>query len=84
GFEIKITESLAKGVLVVAYASGGIPHQIIHGKTGYLIDKAVTKSRCSSVANHLHALLTDGELYEKMSLTARESVDEEFFTVYQL
>ena len=36
GFEIKVTEALIKGVPVIAYASGGIPLQIIDGYDGYL------------------------------------------------
>ena len=36
GFEIKVTEALIKGIPVIAYASGGIPLQIIHGYDGYL------------------------------------------------
>jgi alpha,alpha-trehalose phosphorylase (configuration-retaining) len=37
GFEIKVTESLLKGVPVVAYDRGGIPLQIRHGVDGYLL-----------------------------------------------
>ena len=36
GFEIKVTEALIKGVPVVAYASGGIPLQIINDHDGFL------------------------------------------------
>ncbi|KAJ3155702.1 hypothetical protein HDU86_004171 [Geranomyces michiganensis] len=77
GFEIKVTEALAKGVPVIAYSAGGIPHQIIDGKTGYL----VPVGDIGKVVDHLYALVTDKELREKMSRAARQNVNEEYFTV---
>jgi alpha,alpha-trehalose phosphorylase (configuration-retaining) len=37
-FEVKVSEALRKGILVVATKAGGIPLQIEHGKSGYLIE----------------------------------------------
>lgn len=78
GFEIKITEALSKGIPVVAYAAGGIPHQIQHRHTGYL----VSVGNVSKVAEHLYDLFHDESLYRKMSDNAKNSVIEEYFTVY--
>ena len=66
GFEIKVTEALLAGVPVIAYASGGIPLQIKHGMTGYLVETGKT----DAVAEHLRQLLTDQALYSAISHAA--------------
>ncbi|RKP24714.1 hypothetical protein SYNPS1DRAFT_29529 [Syncephalis pseudoplumigaleata] len=80
GFEIKITEALIKvmraGVPVIAYAAGGIPHQIDHGQTGFL----VPVGDCVTVAQHLYQLFTDRKLYSKMSANAEKQVSPDYFT----
>ncbi|MFT4310225.1 MAG: glycosyltransferase [Candidatus Woesearchaeota archaeon] len=48
GFGLTVAESLWKKTPVVATKVGGIPQQIVHGKTGYLVDnvdEAVRKVR---------------------------------------
>ncbi|KAJ3126769.1 hypothetical protein HK098_007148 [Nowakowskiella sp. JEL0407] len=83
GFEIKVTEALAKGVPVIAYNSGGIPHQIHHGRTGSLVNSSLScHTRTSQVARYMRQLILDTSLYDRMSRTAQESVDEEYFTVF--
>ncbi|CAG8698414.1 14080_t:CDS:2, partial [Dentiscutata heterogama] len=79
GFEVKVTEALAKGVPVVAFKAGGIPLQIKHGETGFLVDICDT----AQVANHLFALFTNDELYKKMSFLGRSTLNEQYFTVFQ-
>ncbi|KAI9591291.1 hypothetical protein BDF19DRAFT_426427 [Syncephalis fuscata] len=80
GFEIKVTEALVKGVPVIAYAAGGIPHQIIHGQTGFL----VPVGDCVKVAKHLYRLFTDHSLYENMSKNAKCEVSSDYFTAANL
>jgi glycosyltransferase involved in cell wall biosynthesis len=80
GFEVKVSEALIKGRPVIAYRTGGIPLQIEHGVTGYLVEPGNTHQ----VAEHAYDLLTNKELYKKMSKTAQEKVDKEnadYFTV---
>ncbi|KAJ3144866.1 hypothetical protein HDU86_001339 [Geranomyces michiganensis] len=77
GFEVKVTEALQKGVPVVAYAAGGIPHQIIDEQTGYL----VPIGNVDQVVECLHALVTDPVLRERLSQAARQNVNEDYFTV---
>ncbi|CAG8441387.1 11213_t:CDS:10 [Acaulospora morrowiae] len=79
GFEIKVSEALAKGIPVIAFRAGGIPLQIRHGETGFLADIGNT----SQVADYLFDLFTDHQLYEKMSHAARSTVNEQYFTVFQ-
>ncbi|KND01218.1 uncharacterized protein SPPG_04309 [Spizellomyces punctatus DAOM BR117] len=79
GFEIKVTEALAKGVPVIAYKAGGIPHQIQHGRTGFLVEVGDIEQ----VVQHLYNLITDAKLHTRMSRAAADFVSEEYFTVFQ-
>jgi glycosyltransferase involved in cell wall biosynthesis len=77
GFEVKVTEALMKSKPVVAYRVGGIPLQIEDGETGYLVDVGNT----TRVAEHLRDLLTDDELYERMSQTAGAKANPDYLTI---
>ncbi|KAG0130319.1 trehalose phosphorylase [Tuber indicum] len=77
GFEVKVSEALYHGKPVVATRTGGIPLQIEHGKSGFLVKVGDT----DSVANHLFDLYTDHDLYTKMSNHAKASVSDEVGTV---
>jgi len=79
GFEIKVTEALNQGIPVVAYAAGGIPHQIQNGLSGYLVKTGDVEA----VAEKLFKLCTDENLRERMGRDAQRSVPEEYFTVFQ-
>lgn len=79
GFEIKVTEALSKRVPVIAYRTGGLRHQIIHGKTGYLVESG----NYNAVASFLQDLLTDKDLYRQMSHAASKTISLELFTPYQ-
>jgi len=80
-----VTESLAKNVPVIAYAAGGIPHQILHGVNGYLLKVGDTEG----VAQHLFNLCTDDELY--LTISGKNpngggrgrGIREEFTSVFQ-
>ncbi|KAG0134996.1 trehalose synthase [Tuber indicum] len=77
GFEVKVSEALHHGNPVVATRAGGIPLQIQHGKSGFLVEVGDT----DSVANYLFDLHTDIDLYTKMSKHAKASVSDEVGTV---
>ena len=77
GFEVKVSEALHTGKPVVASRTGGIPLQIQHGKSGYL----VTPGDNDTVAKHLFDLYTDEALYRRMSDFARKNVSDEVGTV---
>jgi glycosyltransferase involved in cell wall biosynthesis len=80
GFEVKVSEALLKGKPVIAYRTGGIPLQIEHGVTGYLVEPGNTHQ----VAEYAYELLSDKELYKKMSREAQRKADLEntdYFTV---
>ncbi|KAJ1892518.1 hypothetical protein LPJ66_006296 [Kickxella alabastrina] len=83
GFEVKVTEALAKYKPVVAYRSGGIPLQIEDGKTGILVERGDTKG----VANALTRLYTDAEYYQsfvnELRTKGQDSKRQEYFTPFQ-
>ncbi|KAJ2698606.1 hypothetical protein FB645_005580 [Coemansia sp. IMI 203386] len=83
GFEVKVTESLAKYKPVIAYRSGGIPLQIEDGKTGILVERGNTKG----VANALVRLYTDTGYYQdfvnELRTKEQDSKRQQFFTPFQ-
>ncbi|OBZ83263.1 Trehalose phosphorylase [Choanephora cucurbitarum] len=78
GFEVKVTEALHKGIPVVAYKAGGIPLQIEHEKSGFLLPIGDVEQ----VADVLYRLFKEPELHRKMSANAKACVTEEFFTIW--
>ena len=77
GFEIKVSEALHAGKPVIAFKTGGIPLQIQHGKSGYVVKSGDHQA----VAGHLYDLYTDEALYRKMSQYAKTHVSDEVGTV---
>jgi len=77
GFEVKVSEALHAGIPVIASRTGGIPLQIIDGKSGYLCQPGDN----DKVAKHLFDLYTDDKLYKEMSQYARTHVSDEVGTV---
>ncbi|KAF2176263.1 glycosyltransferase family 4 protein [Zopfia rhizophila CBS 207.26] len=77
GFEVKVSEALHKGVPIIATKAGGIPLQVEHGKSGYLVEPGDS----STVAKCLHYLFTDHEAYDDMSEYAAKHVSDEVSTV---
>ena len=77
GFEVKVSEGLHAGKPVIASRTGGIPLQIEHGKSGYLVDVGDN----DTVAKHMFDLYTNDELYDEVSEYARTHVSDEVGTV---
>ncbi|KAF5324497.1 hypothetical protein D9611_004282 [Ephemerocybe angulata] len=77
GFEVKVSEALHAGRPIVACRTGGIPLQVEHGKSGYL----VTPGDNEQIAKHLYDLYTDEALYRAMSQYAKKHVSDEVGTV---
>ncbi|KAI6005470.1 glycosyltransferase family 4 protein [Pisolithus albus] len=77
GFEVKVSEALHAGIPVVASRTGGIPLQIVDGKSGYLTDVGDN----DAVAKHLFDLYTDKALYKQVSEYAATHVSDEVSTV---
>lgn len=77
GFEVKVSEALHKGKPVIATRAGGIPLQLDHGRTGYLVDVGDT----DSVAQYMLDLWTDHDLYDRMSANSSRYACDEISTV---
>ena len=72
GFGLVVSEALWKGRPVVAGNVGGIPLQILYGKTGYLVN---TTQECS---NRVHFLMSNPAVADRMGAVGREHVREHF------
>lgn len=77
GLEIKVTEALHKGKPVIIYNRGGMPLQVLDGINSFVIEQG----QCQEVSDRLFELLTQPDLYRRMSQNARERVKEDFFTI---
>ncbi|KAJ4379454.1 hypothetical protein N0V86_005500 [Didymella sp. IMI 355093] len=77
GFEVKVSEALHHGVPIIATRRGGIPLQVEHGKSGFLVDVG----EHDVVANYLNHLFTDEEAYVNMANYAANNVSDEVSTV---
>ena len=78
GFGLSVTEGLWKGRPVVAGNVGGIPLQIVDGKTGYLVN---TVEEC---ADRVLSLLRNPSLADEMGQAGRERVRENFLITRNL
>ena len=78
GFGLVVTEVLWKGKPVVGGNVGGIPLQVIDGKTGFLVDSV---EECAEKALYL---LQHPEESERMGKRAREHVRKNFLTTRHL
>lgn len=69
-----LIESMMLGTPVVATDHGGNPEAILHGKTGFL----VAPEDSEAFVQPIHALLTDRELWERISADARRDALSRF------
>lgn len=72
GFGLTVTEAMWKGKPVIGGAVGGIPSQIIHGVTGFLVHSA------EGAAFRLRYLLSHPQAAQRMGVAAREHVRQHF------
>ncbi len=72
GFGVSIAEAAALGLPVVSTLHNGIPEQVVHGETGYL----VREHDFEKMAEHLIELLTNPDLSERMGLAGQQNIDQ--------
>ncbi len=72
GFALTVSEALWKGTPVVGTAHGGIPLQIIDGKTGYLADTV------DKAAERVEQLLENPRLANRLGKAGKEHVRKNF------
>jgi trehalose synthase len=80
GFGLVITEALWKGTPVVASNVGGIPTQMIDGRTGFLLDPL----DFDGFAEKIVQLMQDQDLRSRLGKQAREHVRENFLVTRHL
>lgn len=77
GFGLTVSEAMWKGKAVVGGAVGGIPLQITHGVTGFLVNSV------EGAAFRARQLLNNPDLARKLGETAREFVRNNFLITRQ-
>lgn len=80
GFALTVTEALWKGKPVVASNVGGIPLQVIDGKTGFLIEP----QDIEGCADRVIELLRNPELAREMGKNGKELVRKKFLITRHL
>ena len=80
GFEVKVSEALHKGIPVIARSAGGLPLQVQHSKSGFLVEASNRDTEVQAVAGHLHTLFTDKQKYDEMSQYAAGHISDEVGT----
>lgn len=78
GFGLTVSEAMWKGKPVVGGAAGGIPLQIIHGVTGFLVRSV------EGAAFRIRQLLNDPGMGRTIGAQAREYVRTNFLITRQL
>ncbi|MBI5631863.1 MAG: glycosyltransferase [Nitrospirae bacterium] len=72
GFGLTVSEAMWKGKAVIGGATGGIPLQILHGVTGFLVHSV------DGAAFRIRQLLNDPEMAAKIGTDAKEYVRQNF------
>lgn len=80
GFGLTVTEALWKETPVVGSDVGGIPTQVVNGKTGYLVNPKDYEGAAEKVMD----LLSNETLREKMGRRGKERVRKKFLITRQI
>lgn len=78
GFGLTVSEAMWKGKPVIGGAIGGIPLQIIHGVTGFLVNSI------EGAAFRVRQLLNNPEIARKIGVSAKEHVRNNFLLTRQI
>lgn len=74
GLPVVLMEALATGLPVIATNYAGIPELIEDGKTGFL----VAERDIETMAEKIHLLAVDTNIYRELSVQGREKIEQEF------
>jgi trehalose synthase len=78
GFGLTVSEAMWKGKPVIGGAAGGIPIQIIHGVTGFLVHSV------EGTAFRIRQILNNTEMAKRMGEKGREYVRNNFLITRQV
>lgn len=73
-FGLVALEAMSSGVPVIGSRAGGIPEVVVHGKTGFLAEVGDIVTMAEQAVH----LLTDEDLYHRMSVAGRERAQTQF------
>ncbi|WP_328588658.1 glycosyltransferase [Arthrobacter cheniae] len=74
GLGMVFLEAASAGIPVVAYAHGGVPEAVMHGRTGYLAREGDVKQ----LSAYIEKLLTDREQAFEFGMAGQKMVEERF------
>jgi trehalose synthase len=78
GFGLTVSEAMWKGKPVIGGAAGGIPLQIVHGLTGFLVHSV------EGSAFRIRQLINNPDMSRRMGETGREYVRKNFLITRQI
>jgi len=78
GFGLTVSEAMWKGKPVIGGAAGGIPLQIVHGVTGFLVHSV------EGTAFRIRQILNNPEMAKKMGEKGKEHVRQNFLITRQV
>jgi len=78
GFGLTVSEAMWKGKPVIGGATGGIPLQIVHGVTGFLVHSV------EGAAFRIRQVLNNPEMAKRMGENGREYVRKNFLITRQI
>lgn len=78
GFGLTVSEAMWKGKPVIGGAAGGLPLQIIHGVTGFLVHSV------EGLAFRIRQFLNNPEMVQRMGENGREHVRNNFLITRQI
>lgn len=78
GFGVTVSEAMWKGKPVIGRAVGGIPHQIVHGLTGFLVHSV------EGTAFRIRQFLNNPDMARRIGDRAREFVRNNFLITRQI
>lgn len=72
-----VQEAMASGLPVIASSIGGIPHQVTHGETGFLIEPGDRRA----LRDRLEEILTDESMRKSFAEAAKIAATRDFMAV---
>ena len=74
GLGVATLKAAAAGIPVIGFDAGGLPEAVLDGETGILVPPEDSEALRDAIA----ALLTDGELRDRLGAAGRERMQKEF------
>jgi glycosyltransferase involved in cell wall biosynthesis len=73
GCETRISDEIEHGIPVVAFNNGGMPLQILEGRSGYILDYGLADHDLERGADIISRLMMNAEEYDHLQKTTKEA-----------